>query len=130
MKVIDPGYTYLLDSIDGGEPVPLTFVKRDSPPEKYPGNVGHYPGTQIQEVLRALVERGTYLQGQFPCPETETLVNLMRTGICLLETRTRRVRGQPGLDVPVLGIESAPTCEDCGHIGCLDHPVGDGGKAL
>ena len=125
MQVIDTGHKYLLTSFDGGNPIPLTFVKRDFPSTKYPGNVGHYPGTQMQEVLRALVERGVYLFRQFPCPETEALVSLMRTGIWLLETRTRRVRGQAGLSVSVLGIESAPTCEDCGHIECLDHLIGN-----
>ena len=121
MKVIDPGHKYLLDSIDGGGPVVLTFVKRDSPPEKYPGNVGHYPGTQTQEVLRALIERSLYLQRQQPCPETASLIELLRRGLWVLEARTRRVRGQPTLDVPVLGIETMPTCGRCGHIRCLEH---------
>ena len=40
MQVIDTGHKYLLTSFDGGNPIPLTFVKRDFPSTKYPGNVG------------------------------------------------------------------------------------------
>ena len=56
MEVLDTGHDYLLHSFDGGESVRLTFVKRNDPPEKYPGNDSAYPGTQIQEVLQQDVE--------------------------------------------------------------------------
>lgn len=123
MEVLDPGHKYLLNSLDHGEPILLTFVKRDSPPEKYPGNVGHYPGTQFQEVLRALIDRGEYVQNQQPCPETEAFIDFMRMGIWVLEVRVRRVRRQPGSDIPLVGIDKQPVCEQCGHIVCLDHWV-------
>ena len=71
MKVIDPGHSYLLRSYDGGGPSRLTFVKRCDPPEKYPGNWNAHPGTQIQEVLRALMERCQYINNQIPSEQTE-----------------------------------------------------------
>jgi hypothetical protein len=52
MKIIDPGHKYELDQLDGEGKEILTFVKRDTPSERYPGNQGHYPGTNMQEVLR------------------------------------------------------------------------------
>lgn len=121
VKVIDPGHKYLLNSLDGGEPILLTFVKRDNPPENYPGNIGHYPGTQLQEVLRALIERGEYVQNQQPCPETAKFVDLMRQGLYELETRVRHRRHQPELRVSLDQIEKEPTCSICGHIMCLEH---------
>lgn len=62
MKVIDPGHVYDLRSLDGEQLNRLVFVKREGP--SYPGNVGHYPGTTMQEVLRALIDR---LPPRSPC---------------------------------------------------------------
>ena len=121
MKVLDPGHDYLLDSHDGGEPIRLTFVKRDDPPEKYPGNVGHYPGTIMQEVFRALIDRCKYVDNQIPCSETETVLNLQRLAICELEQRVRRTREQPRLTMPLEDIEFYSPCAKCGHILCLSH---------
>jgi hypothetical protein len=59
MKVLEAGHKYELLSLDGGEPQILTFVKREG--EGYPGNVGHHPGTTLQEVLRAEIDRGMYV---------------------------------------------------------------------
>ena len=66
MKVLDPGHDYALNVLDGllGEFERLTFVKRDNPPEKYPGNNSAHPGTTIQEVCRVLIERLRYVNGQ------------------------------------------------------------------
>lgn len=121
MRVVDPGHKYLLDSLDNGSPIPLTFVKRDAPAERYPGNIGHYPGTLIQEVLRALIDRGEYLQNQQPCEETQEFVNLMRRGLWVLESRVRRVRHEPPLEIQLSAIERQPTCDICGHITCSEH---------
>src|SRR5262252_4553646 len=63
MKVIDPGHLYLLRHLDGVGGELLRFVKRVGP--GYPGNNGDtYPGTQIQEVLRALIDRIKYVSAQ------------------------------------------------------------------
>lgn len=117
MRVLDPGHDYELTSFDGGDPVRLTFVKRNDPPEKYPGNNGAYPGTQIQEVLRALIERAQYVNNQIPCPETESAIDLFRQGIYLFESR--HVNRHDGLAIFPKQIETAPFCSTCGHIYCF-----------
>lgn len=117
MEVLDPGHRYLLASFDGGEPAPLTFVKRNNPPEKYPGNHDAYPGTSIQEVLRALINRSLYVNNQFPCPETTLTIRLMRQSLKLLEARHARLHGGVLPAVPE-AIEVVPVCPACGHIRC------------
>ena len=120
MKVLDPGHKYELLNFDGGEPVILTFVKRNNPPEKYPGNVNAYPGTQIQEVLRALIERGLYLEGQIPCPETRVVIENCRDSIWLLENRhAKRNGGHLDYHLSRDFIEDVPICHQCGHISCF-----------
>ena len=124
MKVLDPGHDYLLDVVDGDEPIRLTFVKRDNPPERYPGNEGHYAGTQFQEVLRALIDRGVYVNAQSRCPETTAAIDHFRHALYLFEARVRRVRGQPGLEVELNQVENYIPCKECGHIECLLHGPG------
>ncbi len=121
MKVIDPGHEYLLDSYDGGEPVPLVFMKREG--EGYPFNVGHHPGTNCQEVLRVLIDRVKYLQKQIPCDENHGLLTHLRGALFCLEYRAARRHGRllhlPSENPPE--IEDYPTCSGCGHIGCEGH---------
>ena len=122
MEVLDPGHMFLLDVLDGDIKVPLIFVKRDDPSEKYPGNVGHYPGTTIQEVLRALISRVKYLDTQTPCKENKDLLSHLRRSICLLEIRNSNKKGYDlnlYQDEPI--IEDLPTCSQCLHINCKDH---------
>lgn len=115
MRVIDPGHVYELDSIDGGEPQRLVFVKREGP--RYPGNIGHHPGTQMQEVLRALIERARYVQAQIPCAETEGAIRAMQLALMLMEIRAKRVKGK-SFEGHMQFIERLPTCKTCGHVLC------------
>jgi hypothetical protein len=90
MKVIDPGHTYALRVLDefsaSGEVVqPLVFVKREGP--GYPGNVGHHSGTTTQEVLRALIDRAKYVNGQIPDERNDDVIALLRDAIEKLEHR-------------------------------------------
>lgn len=48
MRVIEPGHIYELSTLDGDEPQRLIFVNRESGRE--------HPGTQTQEVLRAIID--------------------------------------------------------------------------
>lgn len=90
MKVLDPGHAYSVAMLDCDERLEglLTFVKREG--EKYPGNVGNHPGTTMQEVLRALVDRAMYVYNQEPCTETESAIELMKAAIVCLEIRAAR----------------------------------------
>ena len=115
MNVIDPGHEYLLDSLDGGEPVPLTFVKREG--RHYPGNIGNHPGTTMQEVLRALIDRARYVNGQIKCAETEAAIGLMEAALLLFELRAARCHRR-FLEVPLSEVIGGYTCRVCGHIRC------------
>lgn len=128
MRVLDPGYSYELrvydqpkgDDEDELLVESLTFVKRNEPPDKYPGNINHYPGTQTQEVLRALIDRTKYVDKQKKDPNNKMCINLYRQAIYLLELRARKLRGQESF-YWFDEIENIPTCDICGHILCLNH---------
>lgn len=121
MKEVDLGHEYLLDSYDGGKPIRLVFVKREG--EGYPFNVGHHPGTNCQEVIRALIARVKYLQQQVPCEENERVIADLRSCLWAFEQRAAKRHGRASVlpwqeqyqSVPV---EEQPTCANCGHIGC------------
>lgn len=129
MKVIDPGHCYELDFLDGEPEVVcddqdltelhenrLTFVKREG--AGYPGNVGHHPGTNLQEVLRAMIERVKYLDSQIPHVNNSGILVNLRHSLWLLEQRAAERHGRPFDLSWAAGIEELPTCQHCGHIGC------------
>lgn len=113
MRVLDPGHRYALTHLDGDGETVLQFVKREG--DGYPGNVGTSEGVTIQEVLRALIDRGKYVQDQIPCPETEMAIEHMISAVHSLEVRAARRHGrtEPTVHESVYG----PTCS-CGHVGC------------
>lgn len=115
MKELDPGHEYLLDSIEGEANIKLTFVKREGP--GYPKNIGNHPGTNCQEVLRALISRLTYLQSQIFDERNDKIIELLRNSIYLLEERAAERHGR-SLNFSVDLIETYTTCPHCGHIGC------------
>jgi len=120
MEVIDAGHKYKLKELDANEGQDrsvLTFVKRCDPPEKYPGNSNSYPGTTIQEVLRALIDRCKYVDNQIPCYQTKWCITLFRNAIWLLEKRAAE-RHRRTLVSTKQDIENEPTCNLCGHIQC------------
>ncbi len=119
MKVLDPGHLYELSSLDGGDVRILRFVKRVGP--RYPGNDRAYGGTTMQEVLRALVDRSEYVNGQIPCVETESAIGLLRAALVLFEIRAKRVKGKH-LDARVVeDVIDGETCAKCGHVQCEEH---------
>lgn len=123
MKVIDQGHIYLLRNLDvrpGWHEYtqPLVFVKRDNPPEKYPGNIGHYPGTNMQEVLRALIDRIKYVGNQVYDASNTLVLRNLREALFLLEVRAA---GRHGRHLALSyaqreQIEDMPTCHKCGYI--------------
>jgi hypothetical protein len=127
MKIIDPGHVYDLDWLDGDPDTRglgpridmaenrLIFVKREG--DGYPGNVGHHPGTNMQEVLRALIDRVKYLDRQIPHPRNETVISNLRHSLWCLEQRAAERHGRTW-DPTWWEIELQPTCPKCGHIGC------------
>ncbi len=119
MEVVDPGHEYLLDSLDGEQMNHLIFVKREG--EKFPGNVGHHPGTTMQEVLRALIDRAQYVNNQVKCHETTMAIDNMEFALLWLEQRAakRHGRSESFLDIERKDIISGKNkCSKCGHVGC------------
>ena len=122
MEVLDPGHMFLLDVLDGYTKIPLIFVKRDDPSEKYPGNVGHYSGTTIQEVLRATISRVLYLDNQMPSWQNKHLLKHLRDSIeCLEDRNSEKKGGWYKISGDTRDIEDLPTCPKCLHINCKDH---------
>jgi hypothetical protein len=117
VEILDPGHLYALRSLDNGPERRLRFAKRIG--ERYPGNTGEpYAGTNCQEVIRALIDRMRYLNGQIPCVETETAIGLLQAALVLFEVRAKRVKGKT-LDMPTIAtLEAACPCRKCGHVDC------------
>jgi len=130
MRVIDPGHRYVLHELDSAQPdnlgphsltAELRFVKREG--EGYPGNVGHYCGTTTQEVLRALIDRTQYVDGQIHDDRNDEVLYHLRSAIFYLEARAADRHGRleefnAKIPIQLPVIETLPTCEKCNHIGC------------
>lgn len=109
MKVWDAGHIYSLQSLDGGDHELLRFVKREGP--GFPGNKGHHPGTIIQEVLRACIDRLYYVDHQIADNRNCEAMEHPRAA----ERHGRTLKHASYL------IETAPACSQCGHIECGGH---------
>lgn len=120
MKVIDKGHDYEIDNYDGIGKQRITFMKREG--ANYPFNVGHYKGTNLQEVIRVLIDRVKYLNTQISCDENSRLIYSLRKNLLNLESRTARRHGWDlNPQVSNIEIEDIPVCKTCGHIQCKGH---------
>ncbi len=122
MRILDPGHRYWLDVLDieGDEQngtEMLSFVKRKG--ERYPGNLSCYPGTNCQEVIRALIDRVKHLDSQAADPHNQPILQHLREALWLFESRAAKRYGRV---LPRLAafdaIEDEPTCTGCAHIRC------------
>jgi len=115
MVILDPGHAYSLLCLDGNETRVLQFVKRTGP--GYPGNTTTSPGTNLQSVLRACLDRVRYLRGQKDCFENLLITWMLQACLWLLEFRAARRHGavyRHGLRYA----EVTPQCPSCGHTVC------------
>jgi hypothetical protein len=119
MKVLDPGHRYSLSVLDIKDELPYTchlqFVKRIG--EKFPGNQPPAePGTTVQEVLRAVVDRLAYVNNQQPHQDTREAQLFVEMAIWHLERRAAIIheRPVPNPHEAIYGV----TCPKCGHVGC------------
>ena len=126
MRVIDPGHEYSLDFLDADIPTVgiLRFVKRIG--EGYPGNnAPSHPGTIIQEVLRALIDRMKYVRSQAEAlkdwesaSDDSIIIDSLRSILLILEDRAARRHGRGLAAIDRFAPEREPTCPYCGHTGC------------
>lgn len=117
--IYDRGHSYTLASLDGDQTQRLQFVKRfdKDDPGKYPGNTSAYSGTTLQIVLRVLLDRVRYLQGQKWCIENALVRVCLMMAIWLLEFRAARRHGIWYLR-GLWFASHEPICEKCGHTVC------------
>lgn len=123
MRIIDPGHKYALMQLDGEAEELLTYVKREG--FSYPGNVGKHAGTNMQEVIRSVIDRVQYLDRQDPCRENMIVLAAQRTSLRALEIRAARRHSRdepPELTESIFHIarpiEHLLFCGHCGHVGC------------
>src|SRR5207245_1415461 len=98
MKVFDRGHDYSLKTLDGGYGIRLTIGKRER--KKYPGNIGHYSGTTIQEVCRSLIDRIKYVNNQIHDQRNIDNIRHLRSIILSLEHRADERHNRPNVDYP------------------------------
>lgn len=118
MKVLDAGHHYLVNNLDADRWMQqaIIFVKREG--ELYPGNIGHHPGTNCQEVIRVLIDRFQYLNNQERHTANERAVIMLREILWNLEDRAASRHGLPPANFTGEPIEKMPVCLHCGHIVC------------
>lgn len=129
MTELDPGHDYVLDVLDAqhrGQRERLTFVKRVG--EEFPGNrPPAYAGTTTQEVLRALIARTKYVDGQRPSPHNGAVLRHLRSALVELEMRAAYERGDEIAYADLIAtppghpIEDDVACRKCGHVLCGRH---------
>lgn len=118
MRVIDEGHHYELDVFDqdGGARCLLRFMKRVG--DGYPYNMQPtYPGTNCQEVIRALIDRVKWLHKQIPHPQNGVILDALRAALVAFEVRAAERHGRELLITRT--IEFEPSCKRCGHIDCV-----------
>jgi hypothetical protein len=86
LEVIDPGHVYNLRQLGTDEKVELRF-KRSGGAIKYDEE---WPGLQVQEVLRALIDRTQYLYDVLPCNESSDALWHLRMALWAYEARAHR----------------------------------------
>lgn len=126
VEIVDTGHAYRLPSFDGQALQTLIFMKREG--DGYSGNVGHYPGTNLQSVLRACLDRVIYLQGQIPHENNIAIVCHIKH--CLRELEQRAAE-RHGYNVNAITLDLASfgaMCVVCGHVVC-GHSVSDRGSS-
>lgn len=93
MKIIEPGHIYELNSIDGECAIVLTFVNREDNP---------HPGTQTQEVIRALINRTQHCDRCLRWEGNDKIIYHLRMALALHESRAIERKAEKGLIDPEL----------------------------
>ena len=117
MMIVEPGHVYKLHAIDGaeGESETLRFVNRE------PGS--EHPGTQTQEVLRALIDRTMHCDNCLRWAGNDKIIHHLRMALVLHEARALERKTEKGIIQP----ENVSTSAQDGHF--TIHEEGDNGAA-
>ncbi len=87
MKVVNDGHVYRLENLGGVDEQVLIFIKRSGGAITYEEE---WPGLQVQEVLRVLIDRTKYLYNILPCLETQVALKNLRMSLYWYEVRAYR----------------------------------------
>ncbi len=87
MKVVNDGHVYRLENLGGVDEQALIFIKRSGGAITYEEE---WPGLQVQEVLRVLIDRTKYLYNILPCLETQVALKNLRMSLYWYEVRAYR----------------------------------------
>lgn len=87
MRVLEPGHIYELDHLCSEGHETLTFIKRSGAAVHY---ADEHPGTNSQEVIRALIERTEYLDTVLECVESKDAAWHLRMALYMYEVRAFR----------------------------------------
>lgn len=85
MKVIEPGHIFKLPHIESDGEEVLVFLRRDAANDK-----DNHAGTNVQEVLRALISRTKYMDAQVPAIENDDTLWHLRMALMGYEGRAYR----------------------------------------
>jgi hypothetical protein len=124
MKIIEPGHVYELRSLDGdGTPETITFVNRE------PGT--EHPGTQTQEVLRALIDRTMHCDNCIRWHSNDKIIFHLRMALALHESRAIERKAEKGY----YAAEQVSTSDRDGHFQLIEDNVcmpqrGEDGKSV
>lgn len=105
MKILEPGHVYELNWLDGKPPIEnakisewdllnnvLVFVNREEGTE--------HPGTQTQEVLRALIDRTRHCDNCLRWEGNDKIIYHLRMALVLHEARALERKVEKGLLEP------------------------------
>jgi hypothetical protein len=90
MKIVEPGHVYELNTLDGEnkEVETLRFVNREAGAE--------HPGTQTQEVLRALIDRTMHCDNCRRWGNNDKIIHHLRIALALHEARAIERKAEEG----------------------------------
>lgn len=88
MIITEPGHLYLLQHLESPGREVLRFIRRSSAAIDY--GAGEHPGTNSQEVIRALIDRTIYLDKILGADETLDAVYYLRMALFCYEARALR----------------------------------------
>lgn len=113
MKIIEQGHIYELNSLDGEhrEVETLRFVNRE------PGT-GH-PGTQTQEVLRALIDRTMHCDNCLRWAGNDKIIYHLRMALALHESRAIERKAEKGY----YRAEQVSTSDSDGHFQLIEENI-------
>jgi len=101
MKIVEPGHIYQFHSLDRVTKNPdmdyqeiVRFVNREVGTE--------HPGTQTQDVLRALIDRTMHCDNCIPWDSNIQIIHHMRMAIAYHEARALERKAEKGLYFPEL----------------------------